>query len=95
MQEFIRKITSRKLWLAIAGVATGILAALGGETSDIQVVAGLVTALVSAVAYIRTEGQVDAARVATGVETAKAAIAAISCADTPTAEVTTEVTTDD
>ena len=61
--DIVRKLTSRKLWLALAGVATGISVALGADASDIQSVAGSVTALVSAITYIITEGKVDAARV--------------------------------
>lgn len=60
MNEILRKLTSRKLWMAIAGVATGIAMALGVEGSDISTVAGAVMALVSVVTYIVTEGKVDA-----------------------------------
>lgn len=62
-QNIIRKLTSRKLWLAIAGVATGVATILGADASDVQTVAGAVTALVSAVVYIAVEGKVDAAGV--------------------------------
>lgn len=62
-QDFIRKLTSRKLWLAIAGVATGIAMVLGADTSEIQTVAGAITSLVSAVTYIVVEGRVDATNV--------------------------------
>lgn len=60
MSEILRKLTSRKLWMAIAGVATGIAMALGVDGSDITAVAGAITALVSVVTYIVTEGKVDA-----------------------------------
>ena len=62
MNEIIRKLTSRKLWLAASGVAAGVYMALGGDASDIQTVAGAVTTLASAVTYIITEGKVDAQR---------------------------------
>ena len=62
-KNIIRKLTSRKLWLAVAGVATGIAMVLGADASEIQTVAGAVTSLVSAVAYIIVEGRVDAAGV--------------------------------
>ena len=68
MNNFIRKLTSRKLWMAIAGVATGIALALGADASEIQTVTGAVTALVSAVAYIITEGKVDAESVKNAVD---------------------------
>lgn len=57
MSTFWRKLTSRKLWMANAGVATGIALALGADSSEIQTITGAVTALVSAVAYIVTEGK--------------------------------------
>ena len=64
MEVYIkRKLTSRKLWLALAGVATGVFLALGGDASEIQTVAGSITALASALAYILTEGKIDAAAV--------------------------------
>lgn len=66
-QDIIRKLTSRKLWMAIAGVASGIAAMLGADGNDIQTIAGAVTALFSAVTYIVVEGKVDAADVANTV----------------------------
>jgi phage shock protein PspC (stress-responsive transcriptional regulator) len=77
MSNFVRKLTSRKLWMAIAGVATGIALALGADASDIQTVTGAVTALVSAVAYIITEGKVDAESVKNVVEGAQEAVCVI------------------
>ena len=68
MNNFIRKLTSRKLWMAIAGVATGIALALGADASEIQTITGAVTALVAAVVYIVTEGRVDAESVKNAVE---------------------------
>ena len=60
MKEILRKLSSRKLWMAIAGVATGIAMALGVDTTEIGTVAGAVTALFSVVTYIYVEGKVDA-----------------------------------
>ena len=60
MNEFLRKLTSRKLWMALAGIATGIAMALGAESTEITAVAGAVTAIASVVTYIVTEGKVDA-----------------------------------
>lgn len=74
MSNLIRKLTSRKLWLAIAGVITGIAMALGVEGSEITTVAGAVTALVSVVTYIVTEGKVDAESVKTAVEATQVAV---------------------
>lgn len=74
MKNFIRKLTSRKLWLAVAGVVTGIAVALGVDGSEITTVAGAVTALVSVVTYIVTEGKVDAEGVKNAVESVQGAV---------------------
>lgn len=63
----LKKLTSRKLWLAIAGVATGIAVALGADSSEIATVAGALTSLISAVVYIVTEGKIDAESVKNSV----------------------------
>ena len=60
MSEILRKLTSRKLWMAVAGIVTGVAMALGAETTDISTVAGAVTAVISVVTYIVVEGKVDA-----------------------------------
>lgn len=68
MSEFLRKLSSRKLWMAIAGIATGVAMALGVESTDVSTVAGAITALVSVVTYIVTEGKVDAESVKNTIE---------------------------
>jgi phage shock protein PspC (stress-responsive transcriptional regulator) len=60
MSEVLRKLSSRKLWMALAGVFTGIAMALGADSTDVSEVAGAVTAIVSVVTYIVTEGKIDA-----------------------------------
>lgn len=81
MSEFLRKLTSRKLWMAIAGVATGVAMALGAETSEIGEIAGAVTALVSAVTYIIVEGKVDAEGVKNAIIEIEEAVDAIEGTD--------------
>jgi phage shock protein PspC (stress-responsive transcriptional regulator) len=73
MKSFIHKLSSRKLWMAIAGVATGIALALGANTSDIQTITGAVTALASVVAYIVAEGKIDAESVKIAIESVQSA----------------------
>lgn len=60
MNNIMLKLTSRKLWMAIAGIATGIAMVLGVDGSEITSVAGGVVALISCVIYIITEGKIDA-----------------------------------
>jgi phage shock protein PspC (stress-responsive transcriptional regulator) len=81
MKEMLRKLSSRKLWLALAGVATGVSMALGIDSSDVQAVAGAVTTLTSVLAYIITEGRVDATRVAFAVESAQEAAEVVDAQD--------------
>lgn len=78
MGTILKKLTSRKLWLTIAGVATGIAMALGANTSDISSIAGAVTAIVSIVTYIVTEGKIDAAGVKSAIEATQEAVGVIT-----------------
>jgi predicted Zn-dependent protease len=87
MSNIVRKLTSRKLWLAIAGIATGVALALGADTSEVSTIAGAVTAIVSVITYIITEGKIDAAGVKTAVEATQDAIGTITT--TEPANVTT------
>lgn len=61
--DIMKKLTSRKLWAAIAGVATGIAVIFGVDGTEITDIAGAITALVSIMSYIITEGRIDAAAV--------------------------------
>lgn len=81
MSNVIRKLTSRKLWLAIAGVTTGIAMILGVNGSDITSVAGAVTALASVITYIITEGKIDAESVKTAVENTQSAVETLEGVD--------------
>ncbi len=56
-----QKLTSRKLWLAVAGLIVGVLALFGVNADMAQQVSGVIMALGSVVAYIVGEGLVDAA----------------------------------
>ena len=70
MNKIIQKLTSRKLWMALAGIATGIAMVFGVEGSDIADVAGAVTAVASVITYIVTEGKIDAESVKNAIESA-------------------------
>ena len=61
-EDWIRKLTSRKFWLAIAGLVTGIVGFLKNPTTDTEVITSLILALGSVVAYTISEGWIDAAR---------------------------------
>lgn len=58
-----QKLSSRKLWAALVGVVVGVAMAFGLSENEWSEVAGIVTSLVSVVAYIFGEAKVDAARI--------------------------------
>lgn len=65
--DWKRKLTSRKLWMAIALFVSGIFTATGHKETGI-VVAGLIMQGAAVVAYIIGEGLTDAAHISEGEE---------------------------
>ena len=59
--DIIRKLTSRKLWAAIAGLVIAVCSMFGADAELVDKIIGLVMAVASVVAYIVGEGLVDAA----------------------------------
>ncbi len=59
--DWYRKLTSRKLWMAIALFVSGLLTALGKDKGEAEMVAGLIMQGAAVVAYIIGEGLADAA----------------------------------
>ena len=76
-RSFWAKLKSRKLWLALIGAASDVAIAWGVDATVVETVAGAAVALVSVVAYIVTEGKVDAASVDLGADLAKQVLNAI------------------
>lgn len=66
--DWKRKLGSRKLWAAIAGVVTGLAMVFGLDESIITSVAGAVVSVASVITYIITEGKIDAESVKTAIE---------------------------
>lgn len=56
-----RKITSRKLWLAVAGFVSGLMVAFDVDAETAETVSGLILQAASVVGYIVAEGLADAA----------------------------------
>ena len=81
MKDILRKLTSRKLWAAIAGVATGIAMIFGVDEGVINTIAGAVVAASSVVSYIITEGRIDAVHVSAAAEQVEQIVGAIEDAD--------------
>lgn len=59
-EDIIRKLTSRKLWLAVALFISGLITAFGGEADTGETVAGCIMQGGAVVAYILAEGWADA-----------------------------------
>lgn len=57
--KIMQKLTSRKLWAAVAGVVTGLAMVFGLDENVITSIAGAVVSLVSVMTYIVTEGRID------------------------------------
>lgn len=60
--DWIRKLTSRKLWTAVAGFVSMMIVATGGAESTATQVTALIMAGASVVAYIIGEGLTDSSR---------------------------------
>lgn len=70
----LQKLKSRKFITAIVGIILGIAMIFGLDANTITQVAGALTALVSVVTYIRTEGKIDAAAVNNAIDSIKEAV---------------------
>lgn len=58
--DIVRKLTSRKFWLAVVALVTGLLAAFNVDAGTVEKVSGIIMSGASVVAYIIAEGLVDA-----------------------------------
>ena len=74
----VNKLKSRKLWTALLGIASGIAIAFGVDQETVGIVAGAAVSLGSTVAYIITEGRIDAAAVGNTAQQVQDAIDAVS-----------------
>lgn len=64
--NWVRKLTSRKLWTAVASFVSMMIVATGGTENTATQITALIMAGASVVAYIIGEGLTDAAN--TGAE---------------------------
>ena len=61
--DWKRKLTSRKLWGAVAGFVSGLILACGGAENTAQMVTGVIMQGASVLGYLLAEGLTDAAHV--------------------------------
>lgn len=66
--DWKRKLTSRKLWVAVSEFVTMLIVAFGGTESEATQVAALIMAGAGMIAYIIGEGLADAGNASTAVE---------------------------
>ena len=59
--DWASKLTSRKFWMAVVGLVTGLLLLFGVDKTQTEQIGGIVLAAGSVVAYILGEGMTDAA----------------------------------
>lgn len=57
--DWKRKLTSRKLWVAVAGFIAGLIVAFGGDSEVSETVSGCIMSGASVIAYIIGEGLAD------------------------------------
>lgn len=81
MEMLKQKLSSRKLWAAIAGLVMGLSMVFGLDETTVSTVSGAVVSLVSVVTYILAEGRVDAAAVGEAAGKVQDAIDAVTGAE--------------
>ena len=59
-KDIIRKLSSRKLWLAVALFVSGVIVAAGGSGETAETIAGCIMQGGAVIAYILAEGWADA-----------------------------------
>lgn len=67
--DWVRKLTSRKLWTAVASFVSMMILATGGTDSTATQVTALIMAGASVVAYIIGEGLTDSAKIGASDDT--------------------------
>lgn len=82
MKSLLKKLFSRKLWTALAGLAAGLALAFGLDQEAVSAAAGAVVSVVSVVTYIVTEGRIDAAAVKTAIEDVQEAVEEVTTIET-------------
>lgn len=66
--DWASKLISRKFWMAVCGLVSGILMAIHLDEQTVTQITGIIMAAASVVAYIIGEGLADAAGAQTIVE---------------------------
>ncbi|MBQ8388948.1 MAG: hypothetical protein IJX46_08490 [Clostridia bacterium] len=54
------KLTSRKFWVTLVSILTGVAQLLGADGELAEILGGVALALIPSVIYVITEGKIDA-----------------------------------
>ena len=58
-EDIVKKLTSRKFWLAVAAFVTELIIAFRGDAEMAETVSGIIMAGATVIAYIVGEGMID------------------------------------
>lgn len=59
-EDLVRKLTSRKFWVALVGFITALLVAFNVDSGSVEQIASIIMSFASLIAYVLAEGLVDA-----------------------------------
>jgi hypothetical protein len=59
--DWVRKLTSRKFWVAVTALATSTMLIFGMAESDVSQIAGIIMQAATVLGYLLAEGLTDAA----------------------------------
>lgn len=59
-EDLVRKLTSRKFWVALVGFVTALLVAFKVDAGSVEQIASIIMSFASLIAYVLAEGLVDA-----------------------------------
>ena len=59
--DWVRKLSSRKLWIAIAGFVSGLIMVFGGTETMASTVSGVILQGAAVLGYLIAEGLADSA----------------------------------
>lgn len=57
--NWVKKLTSRKLWVSLAGFVAGLIVAFGGSSDTAETVSGCIMSGAAVIAYTIGEGLAD------------------------------------
>ena len=64
--DWKRKLMSRKLWISVAGLVSGLVLLFGGAEDRARILSGVVLELASVIGYLWAEGLTDLASLESG-----------------------------